>query len=555
MNRKKLYLTLICTLLLTTSCNQQSRMADRILKKAEALVEQYPDSALILLDSIQNPQNLEKRQRYQYLLLQVQAKDKSDQDIASDTLIFKVKNYYLKAGDLNKAALSSLYSGRVLQAQKKYEKSMTAYLDAENYSKQIKNDNLNGLIQSSIGKVYYDQLLKDEAIPRFKLASKYFHQSENYRNEIVTFNQIGNCFLLQCKNDSAFVYFSKGLALADQYRLVNEQINIRQSIGVAYRQTGDFYRAKIFFKQALTFSVDSMELARLYCNLAKVFEEEDQTDSARYYLERSLDRLPEGKSSYLAANIYKTWSSIEAKDENYRGALEHHKWYSKYLASILDENKNKAVLEIQRKYDLQLLQNKNEKLQIQRQRILLFALFLLLFIYVLFFFFYKRSMQNEKELLEVEQKIYQLKELSRSFDEKENSFRNILLKHFGILTKTTLLEGYLSDEEKRKEQHLLKKFNEIVYGQGNLDWGILYRLMDELYDGFLDKLIKRFPQLDETELQICCLSCAKFNNTEIAIMMKYHVSTIHMKKSVIRKKIGIKNFANIQNFLNEKVKN
>ncbi len=432
---------------------------------------------------------------------------------------------------------------------------MTACLDAENYSGQIKNDNLSGLIQSSIGKVYYDQLLKNEAISRFKLASEYFHRSENYRNEIVSFNQIGNCFLLQGENDSAFVYYRKGLLLADQYRLINEQADIRQSIGVAYRQIGDLHQAKVSFKEALGFPVDSLEQARLYYNMAQVFNKGDQPDSARYYLEQSLDRLPEKNDNHLAANIYKIWSLIEEKDKAYPAALAHHKLYSKYLASILDENKSKAVLEIQGKYDFQLLQNHNEQLRNDRQRISLIALLLLLSIFILFFFFYRRSIQNKKELLEAEQKIYQLKELARSFNEKENSFRNILLEHFGILKKAALLEGYLKDVERKQGQHLIKKFNEIVYGQESLDWDMLYRVMNGLHDGFLDQLKKEFPQLDESEFRICCLSYEKFTNTEIAIIMKYHVNTIQMKKSSIRKKIGVKTSGNIHDFLDDAVKN
>ncbi len=449
-----------------------------------------------------------------------------------------------------------MYAGRVLQAQKKYEQAIKAYLDAESYSGQTENANLQGLIQSSIGAVYYEQLLKDEAIHRFKLAGRYFHQSGNYRNEIVTFNQIGNCFLLQGKSDSAFVYYKEGLVLAGQYRLVKEQSAILQSIGVAYRQIDNFQEAKRYFRQALTLPVDSLELARLYCNLAKVFDKEGQTDSARYYIERSLAELPKGKSSYLTANIYKTWSSIEANDKNYQAALEQHKRYSKYLASILDENKNKAVLEIQKKYDLQLLQNHNEQLRAEKQQILLIASFVVLFIVILFLLVSRRSMHRKKELLEAEQKIYYLKDLAQSFkDEKEDSFRSILLKHFGILTKTALMEGYLRDEERRKGQHLLKKFNQIVYGQDDLDWNTLYQLMNNLYGGFLDELRKECPQLDEAELRICCLIYAGFDNTEIAIILKYHVHTIQMKKTSIRKKLGVQTFGDIHDFLEKKVKN
>jgi len=64
-----------------------------------------------------------------------------------------------------------------------------------------------------------------------------------------------------------------------------------------------------------------------------------------------LNNLPAKKENYLHANIYKLWATIEEKGKNYREALGYHKQYSRHLASILKENKNKAVLEIQSKYD------------------------------------------------------------------------------------------------------------------------------------------------------------------------------------------------------------
>ncbi len=555
MNQKKRYLPLICALLLIISCSRQSRVADRILKNAEALVEQHPDSALALLDSIRTPHDLNKKQRYQYILLQVQAKDKNYEDIAFDTLIFKAKKYYSKTGDLNKAALSSLYSGRVLQAQKKYEEAMTACLNAESYSRRTKDSNMKGLIQSSIGAVYYEQLLKDEAISRYKAAKAFFHEAKNYKNEIITFNLIGNCFLMKGENDSAFVYYRKGLALADQYQLAGGQVNIlRQSIAVAYRQIGDLQRAKVSFKEALAFPADSLGQARVYYNLAKIFGEEDQNDSARYYLEQSLNKLPEKNDNYLAANIYKIWSVIEEKDKNYCEALARHKQYSEYLTSIFDENKSKVVLEIQGKYDLQILQNHNKQLQIERQRILLIALLLLLFILILFFFFHRQSMQNKKERLEAEKKIYQLKEMARSFDKKESSFRNTLLAHFDILKKAAFLETYMKEDEKKQGAYLIRKFNEIVYGQAELDWNLLYRAMNDMHNGFYDRLKNTFSVLDELEFRICCLSYEKFSNTEISIVLKYSINTIQAKKTSIRKKLDIKASGNLHDFLDKTMK-
>ncbi|MCG6191591.1 helix-turn-helix transcriptional regulator, partial [Maribellus maritimus] len=57
------------------------------------------------------------------------------------------------------------------------------------------------------------------------------------------------------------------------------------------------------------------------------------------------------------------------------------------------------------------------------------------------------------------------------------------------------------------------------------------------------------PQLDESEFRICCLIYVEFNNTEIAIILSYSVNTVQAKKSVIRKKLHIKTFGNVRDFL------
>lgn len=93
------------------------------LTKVEQIVELNPDSALLILDSITIPHDLSKEEYNKFLLLLIQAKDKSYKDISSDTLLFQVKDYYLKNKDIDNAALASFYCGRILQEQKKEQRS------------------------------------------------------------------------------------------------------------------------------------------------------------------------------------------------------------------------------------------------------------------------------------------------------------------------------------------------------------------------------------------------------------------------------------------------
>lgn len=551
MPKKVLFFTLI-VLIIISSCQKKLKI-EQILHEAENLVENHPDSTLVLLEKIREPEHLKKSQYYYYSLICIQAKDKSYRDITSDTLIFSIQKYYDNGNNLEKSALASFYCGRVLQEQKKYEEALQTYLGAEKYLIQSNDNNLKGLFKSSIGSIYYGQLVQDKAISYYKQAEKFFQLAENYRNEIIMSSLIGNCFLFQEKTDSAFIYYFNALALADKYEFRRQQVKLREGLGIAYREIEDWANAEKFIKEAWIFAEDSIEKVRLSYNLACLFEQMDKKDSATHYIQKSLILMSDSVDNYLAANIYETWSSIEEKENNFQNALDKYKLYSDYIALIFDENRNRSVIEIESKYNYQLISNRNKQLIIERQRILLFSLILLLALIVFLFILYQRSILNERKLKETEQKIHQMKKLAQNFNEKEKSYRNIFIRHFEILKKTALLEGYLKEDEKKKGKQLLLKFNEVVYGEKKLNWKLLYETLNKLTDNFFIQLRNELPPLDELEFRICCLLAVDFNNTEIAIILNYSINTIHAKRSSIRKKLGIKAFGNIRDFLNTNI--
>src|SRR5690606_1065447 len=99
--------------------------------------------------------------------------------------------------------------------------------------------------------------------------------------------------------------------------------------------------------------------------------QQGNNDSAIYHLQKALTYLPLAPDNSLVANIYRTWSAIEEKEQDFQSALEKFKLYNKHLAQIISENKNSAILEIEAKYNFQLIENKNKQLLIERQRNLL----------------------------------------------------------------------------------------------------------------------------------------------------------------------------------------
>ncbi|WP_347840370.1 hypothetical protein [uncultured Draconibacterium sp.] len=554
---KELALILIYTgfLLFGVSCRFQDKKIEPILERAEALLETHPDSVLVILEEVNNPESLSKSLYYDYFLVQLQAKYKSDKDITADTLIFTIRDYYQDRDKPEETALATFYSGRVYQEQNKLEEALQQYLDTEQLLKQSQDLNLKGLCQSAIGNIYYQQLLDDKAIGHYKTAMEYFHQADNYRNQIICIRFTGNCFLITGKTDSAFLYYEKGLYLADKYGIESQQIEVRQSLGVAYREIEKWKQSQTFFEEALAFSKDSLNKARLSANLAKLFVLQDKNELAIFHLQEAINYMPTEQNNHLAANIYNTWTSIEENQGNYRNALDKNRLYNKYLAEIIYDNKNTTILELEEKYNFQLIENRNKQLLIERQRILLIFLLAILVLGLLIFRLLKRSQKNKKQLEETEKKVRQLNKLAKSFDDKEESFRNVLIQHFGIIKKAALLEGYLKEDERKKGQSLLRKFNEVVYGQKKLNWNVLYKTLNKLNNGFFDEFKNQFPQLDESEFRICCLMYVDFNNTEIAILLNYSINTVQAKRTLIRKKLGIKTYGNICDFMSSATKN
>ncbi len=551
MSRSKAFTLFLsyCIISLLFSCSSSSgKKVDEAMDVVEQLVEHYPDSALNLLDSLVYPANLNKRQYNRYMLLELQAKDKSYKDITSDTTIWRVKSYYLQKKDYSNAAMAAYYCGRVSTEQTRYDRALYHYLEAEKYVSSSENVNLKVLIQSGMGHVLISQFLSNQALPRYHKALGYFFQANNHKNIAITYLALGSIFFVEGKVDSSFYYSFKAQEVADKCKdkvLVSE---VKQTISLLYANLKKYKQAKIYLLECLPNIVEDKK-SIIYAKLANVLSLELKTDSAEWYLRESVRSLKDEKDNAVLANIYESWSLLNERNGDHKNALEQYKKYTNCIINIIGDNKAVALLDIQKKYKFEQLKNENITLTLQKQKILLYSSLGIILLLAGALFYYRKYTLSKRHELEAEQKIYHLLNMAKSYSEKETTFRNSLLEQFEILKKTASLENHIRQDDGNRSKLLLRKFNEIVYGQDTLNWNRLYKVMNDLHDGFFDRLRERFPHLDEDEFRICCLTYTQFSSSEIAIIMGLSVNTIQMKRSSIRKKLQIPSKGNIPHFL------
>lgn len=131
--------------------------SSRLLRQAETCMEECPDSALVYLHQIPDPEKLTGENQADYCLLLTQAMDKNDLPLSSDSLIQIAVGYYSNKGDAECKAKALFYKGRVFQQQGNLEGATLLYKKAESMIPDLTDYYLVGLIYSYLGHLNRDE--------------------------------------------------------------------------------------------------------------------------------------------------------------------------------------------------------------------------------------------------------------------------------------------------------------------------------------------------------------------------------------------------------------
>lgn len=132
-------------------------------------METCPDSALLLLNQIPQPEKLQGKECADYALLLTQARDKNYLDsLQSDSLIKLAVDYYQDSNNKVKGGKALFYYGKVAALHGDDEKGMQAYWDAQERLEGTKEYKLQAWIQEYVGRINDDQERYDMALDNYQ---------------------------------------------------------------------------------------------------------------------------------------------------------------------------------------------------------------------------------------------------------------------------------------------------------------------------------------------------------------------------------------------------
>ena len=544
---KNTFYILIALVLLMAACGRPSGNAplSAELQRAEDLMYPHPDSALHILQAMTPPKDELNHATWALLLTQAKYKCFVDQ---SDSLVNIAHDYFMKGDDAQRKALVLYHKAVIYKEKNRAEESLTYFLKAAKEVEKTNDFQLAYLIYSHTGRLYVHRKLYDYSTLNFEKANKYAHLSSSPDYIVDSYNNMARNNTSQGRIEKAIEYYDKAIEIGKAFN-VNVETNhsLMEKIGIYVRQKE--------YKKALNIAKQLNETpltAPGYQVLGHLYSKIDQIDSAYFYLDKALQT----NDIYVLRTTYQVLFNLSKKQKDYQKNAEHSVKLWKINDSINKIDRNKALIEMQEKYDQQRVRDEfTHKMRLKEQRIwTVVSISVVVLIAVALFLWIQIKRKNQERitrLAEAEERIETLnhlleeaqKEPSPDAGEDDTFFKRILLQQLGIIRM-------VANTPTAQNQALLRRLaeagNDEMPAEELIAWKDLYPIIDRLYNGFYTRLTQHFGSvLTDKEVQTCCLLCAGFSTKEIAVITRQAVNTVYIRKSSSRQKMGMPEGADI----------
>jgi len=163
-----------------------NRETEKLLQSAEDMMNERPDSALMILRNIDEGRTGTMALKARHALLLSQALDKNYIDLKSDSIISKAVRYYEKTTDHESLFKSYYYLGRIHFNAGNYNDAMQTYLKAEELTGNTDDDFAKALLYAQIGNLYRTYYNNTRSLEFFERAYEHYEMAGMESHKIFT---------------------------------------------------------------------------------------------------------------------------------------------------------------------------------------------------------------------------------------------------------------------------------------------------------------------------------------------------------------------------------
>lgn len=562
-------------------------------RKIENLMPQHPDSALMLLEQIENKENLSRKDKAHYSLLLTEAEDKTYVTHTTDSLISIAADYYEKTDDLERKGKAWYYKGRINQDLGHPLKAQEYYLKALRDEEKIEDHALLGRIHNHIGMLYAYQKVYEKALPFQKKAVENFHLINDSTGQVFALRDLGRTFLMLGLQDSSIICNQKAIALMRK-RIIP---SVYTELAGLYIDRQRLEEAHGLLRTSLQNVAKPQAKYPVYLVLGELYKKSGQIDSARFYLQACINSAPLPETR--AGGLFHLKEIALEKGQWEQAALLSKQY--ELLKDSIEQGKNaESIRNVQAFYSYNEIEQDlwEARLYASKQKsfysLLITACLFLLTVALLRFIHYRRerksllqrlkaneeqiqrneqtlknisdvkdSLQNEIQIYktkerqlskekdeqlkrtneEIRQKIMQLEKLSHTKDELEKNLLTLRSENSNLKKREQAREEErkkIEESERLQNERLYDKFRSPAgWEPTDTDWHKLFISVDKLYPKMVTTLQKS-TSLNESERKICYLSKIGVKPGAIEILLGKGNVSVYRKRlyEKLNKKAG-----------------
>ena len=308
---RKIKFLLLTIAMLLVGCTTQTAYHETI-ERAKQLMNEHPDSALVLLDSLQPYQGaFSKSMRMDFMMQRLNAQNKCDTIFRSDSIAKILVDYYSHHGTSNQRMLANYLAGRVYYDMGELPYALQFYQDAAEAADTTRSDcDLYTLyaIYGQMAQLFHAQFLPDDEMTALRTAEQCAWKDNDTLSALMAYELRIRPYYLKNEKDSVLFILNHVRDLYLQYGYHENVARVIPSI----------ISICIDRKQY----AESSKLMNVFEKESAWFDENGQyLHQGSYFYDKGRYLLAIGKID-SAAYLFTKLLDTEYKEDGYNGLLQ-----------------------------------------------------------------------------------------------------------------------------------------------------------------------------------------------------------------------------------------
>ena len=556
---KKIFLyTLIITIIFLCSCSSKQEHSSLTLTPSE--VEQHPDSALMVLDSIKShSKTLSKEDAMLVNLLTIQAKDLCFEDITQKEDVKDIKtiiSYYKFRRNDKLLKLAYYYAGRIHAELHDAPEATKYFLKAKEVN--VPYMVLNCKIASQLGYLLIEQQMIQKAEKMFSEAYRLAKEANDTVRIVKAAKDLAATYWdNQEKKDSCLNLLHEAYQMAEKYKdpiLLNI---VRGYLAGTYIKLGNYHQAKACILPCLKL-IAKDDTSGVYSLAADIYVHLDKDSAQIFY-----NYLVKNGTMFAKEKAYRFFTEQALDKRNFADAKSYFANYVAAIKNVRDHTEAEVSAKVD--YQHQLAEKEQVKAEKAKEELIYSMIIASLAIVICIIFSLamakKQKMKTRiKSLEKIQQEILQKSEEQRDKNiqqiaELQSKIADMNTDKEELLDKINKLKASITIQEiEKKEQDramadfmksdIFTKINKLLQKGADTKRNHLSTtekdLLPQTFFSYFPKLENKLqefvPVYKQEEIIACILTKAGFGNSQIGALLNYTPSGITKLKERLYKR-------------------